>query len=163
LYLALNAIDASCDYTLDGMIESDVLGGTSPYQFSWSTGSTEETVTEVGIGDYTLIVTDAKDCEVSADATVDYLGEGCLEIPDVFTPNDDGVNEDWVINGIIDYPNCTMMIFNRWGQLLFESTGYSYPWNGVYDGRDLPIADYYYILDLQDGTEARTGTITLKR
>jgi len=163
LYPALNAIDASCDYTLDGMIESDVLGGTSPYQYSWNTGSTEETLTEVGTGDYSLTVIDDQDCEASADATIYYLGEGCLDITTVFTPNDDGYNDDWVINGIIDYPNCTMMIFNRWGQLLFESTGYSYPWNGVYDGRDLPIADYYYILDLQDGTEARTGTITLKR
>ena len=163
LYLALNAIDASCDYTLDGMIESDVLGGTSPYQYSWNTGSAEETLTEVGTGDYSLTVIDDKDCEVSADATVYYLGEGCLEIPTVFTPNDDGYNDDWVINGIIDYPNCSMKIFNRWGQLLFESVGYTQTWNGTYDGDALPIADYYFILDLQDGTEARTGTITLKR
>jgi gliding motility-associated-like protein len=163
LYLALNAIDASCDYTLDGMIESDVLGGTSPYQYSWSTGSTEEILTEVGTGDYSLTVIDDKDCEASADATVYYLGEGCLEIPTVFTPNDDGYNDDWVINGIIDYPNCSMKIFNRWGQLLFESVGYTQTWNGTYDGDALPIADYYFILDLQDGTEARTGTITLKR
>jgi len=163
LYLALNAIDASCDYTLDGMIESDVLGGTSPYQYSWNTGSTEETLTDVGTGEYSLTVIDDKDCEVSANATVYYLGEGCLEIPTVFTPNDDGYNDDWVINGIIDYPNCTMKIFNRWGQLLFESVGYTQTWNGTYDGDALPIADYYFILDLQDGTEARTGTITLKR
>ena len=163
LYLALSTMDASCDYVLDGMIESDVLGGTSPYQFSWSTGATEEMITEVGIGDYTLTVTDANDCEVSAEATVDYLGEGCLEIPDVFTPNDDGYNDEWVINGIIDYPDARVQVYNRWGQLLYESIGYTYPWDGVYEGEALPIADYYYIIDLQDGTEARTGTITLKR
>ncbi|MAO45968.1 MAG: hypothetical protein CL823_02350 [Crocinitomicaceae bacterium] len=163
LYLALSTMDASCDYILDGMIESDLLGGTSPYQFSWSTGSTEEMITEVGIGDYTLTVTDANDCEVSAEATVDYLGEGCLEIPDVFTPNDDGYNDEWVINGIIDYPDARVQVYNRWGQLLYESIGYTYPWDGVYEGEALPIADYYYIIDLQDGTEARTGTITLKR
>lgn len=163
LYVSVDAMDASCIETLDGAIGLEVLGGTSPYQFSWSNGSDEEGLTNIGVGDYSVAVTDANDCEVMAEVTIDALEEDCLNIPDVFTPNGDLVNDDWIINGIGAYPSCSMQIYNRWGQLLYESEGYTTPWDGTYNGQELPMADYFFILDLDDGTEAITGTVTLVR
>ena len=84
-------------------------------------------------------------------------------IPSVFTPNGDGYNDTWTINGLIDYPFCLMKVYNRWGQLVFNSEGYLYPWDGSHNGNDLPIADYYYTLDLRNRPEVLTGNITIKR
>ncbi|MGR6088154.1 MAG: T9SS type B sorting domain-containing protein [Arcticibacter sp.] len=114
-------------------------------------------------GTYTVTVTANNGCSDSASVLVDFDSEGCLTIPSVFTPNGDGVNDGWVINGIESYPNCSILVFNRWGQKLFETVGYTTPWDGTFEGADCPIADYYYVIDLKNNTPALTGTITIKR
>jgi gliding motility-associated-like protein len=68
-----------------------------------------------------------------------------LIIPNAFSPNSDGINDQWVIEGLNGYPDCRVEIFNRWGQSVFSSKGYS-PWNGKYKGKDMPVGTYYYII-----------------
>jgi gliding motility-associated-like protein len=67
-----------------------------------------------------------------------------LAIPNTFTPNGDGINDTWVIPNLEYYPKSTVNIFNRWGQKLFSSTGYPVPWDGTYQGSQLPTGTYYY-------------------
>jgi gliding motility-associated-like protein len=69
-----------------------------------------------------------------------------LFIPNGFTPNGDGYNDTWEIPYLNNYPESTIKIFNRWGQELYSSNGNLNPWNGTYKGKDLPTADYYYII-----------------
>ncbi len=76
-------------------------------------------------------------------------------IPNAFTPNSDGVNDLWVIKDLQYYPGCTVEIFNRNGQHLYHSLGYSRAWDGTYNSRALPFGTYYYIINLNDGTPAR--------
>lgn len=81
-----------------------------------------------------------------------------------FSPNGDGVNEGFVIDRIEDYPNAVVQIFNRWGNLLFESApGYPTPWDGTYNGNVLPVGTYYYVIDLKDADveELFTGPVTI--
>jgi gliding motility-associated-like protein len=87
----------------------------------------------------------------------------CFFIPSVFTPNNDGTNDTWVIEGLWQFPNCVVKVYNRWGQPLFESKGYASPWDGTFEGNECPIADYYYIIDLKNGSKVFTGTVTIKR
>jgi gliding motility-associated-like protein len=54
-----------------------------------------------------------------------------------------------------------VQIFNRWGQQLFSSDGYSTPWNGTYKHEPLPTGDYFFIIDLGDGNPIN-GALTLK-
>jgi gliding motility-associated-like protein len=54
-------------------------------------------------------------------------------------------------------------IFNRYGSLIYQSTGYSRPWDGSYKGRPLPAGVYYYIIDLKNSTTLLSGSITLIR
>ena len=86
-----------------------------------------------------------------------------LKIPNAFTPNGDGVNDTWNIANIDSYPNCTVNIYNRWGQNVFSSVGYGKSWDGRYKGTLLPVSTYYYIIDLKNDSKPYSGSITIIR
>lgn len=71
--------------------------------------------------------------------------------PTVITPNFDGRNDLFVIEYLeIIHPNCQVTIFNRWGDTVFESIGYADPWDGTYNGEELPMGTYFYRIELND-------------
>ncbi|WP_166727778.1 cadherin-like beta sandwich domain-containing protein [Mucilaginibacter gilvus] len=86
-----------------------------------------------------------------------------MVLPNVFTPNGDGYNDTWVLANINLYPNCTVKIFNRGGQQVFNSVGYGIAWDGTFNGRLLPADTYYYIIDLTHGQGVRSGSVTIIR
>ena len=86
-----------------------------------------------------------------------------ITIPNVFTPNGDGLNDVWTITNISNYPQCVVHIFNRWGTLLYSSNGYQHPWDGTFNGLSLPVATYYYVIDLQDCKALHAGYIAIIR
>jgi gliding motility-associated-like protein len=89
-----------------------------------------------------------------------------LEIYNTFTPNGDGFNDTWEIPGLILYPNCLVQIFDRWGQLVFSSTGYNAKkaWDGTINDKKANESVYFYSIDLRDGS-SRTfkGSVSLIR
>lgn len=101
-------------------------------------------------------------CEVFDYVTV-FL-TNVFKIPNTFSPNDDGANDTWIIPGIENYPNNRMIIMNRFGDVLYESTSYSVinAWSGIRNGNILPDGVYYYLLDLGNGS-IKKGTITIIR
>ena len=156
--------NASCEEKPDGRIDISAYGGTSPYTYLWSNGQITEDIENLFTGDYFVTITDFNNCVEIDSIYIDFDGfENCFFIPTLFTPNGDGVHDDWQIDGLSVFPDITVKIFNRWGQLLFESVGYTQRWDGTYKGKELPIAAYYYIIDLGDGSEPYKGTITIKR
>jgi gliding motility-associated-like protein/uncharacterized repeat protein (TIGR01451 family) len=90
-------------------------------------------------------------------------------IPEGFSPNGDGTNDLFVIRGIANYPNNTFVIFNRWGNKVYEASPYQNTWDGRsmfglrVGGNELPIGTYFYVLDLMDGSTIFKGTIYLNR
>ena len=83
-----------------------------------------------------------------------------------FSPNDDGVNDNWRILGIEDFPQNRVIIFNRWGNEVYNRTGYdNSPMNsftGEWEGKVLPDGTYFYVIDLGDGN-ARSGYLQIAR
>jgi gliding motility-associated-like protein len=69
-----------------------------------------------------------------------------LIIPNVFSPNGDGANDTWEIAGLRDITNCTVEIFNRYGQQVYGSHGYSNPWDGTWKGKQVPVGTFYYVI-----------------
>ena len=108
---------------------------------------------------YSLTVTLAGGCTASASVTVRVLEQ--VVIPNVFTPNGDGINDLWDIKNLSEYPACTVDVFNRNGQLVFHSVGYGKPWSGTYNGNPLPTGTYYYVIDLKDGRKKHAGAVTI--
>ncbi len=85
-----------------------------------------------------------------------------ISIPNGFTPDEtDNVNATWEIQGLDQYPDATVQIFNKWGTEIFSSTGYTNAWDGTYNGSPLPVGTYYYIINLNNGDEAFTGSVTI--
>ncbi|MEC8662952.1 MAG: gliding motility-associated C-terminal domain-containing protein [Bacteroidota bacterium] len=153
----------TCWNAADGTATVSVSGGEAPFTFAWSDPYDQTSSTANGLTEdtYTVVVTDAKGCRRTASQEVEAI-EGCLFIADALTPNNDGFNDDWVVGGLEDFPSSTLMVFNRWGQKLFETTGGQVRWDGRFNGARLPVADYYYAIELFPGALPIRGTVTLK-
>lgn len=82
-----------------------------------------------------------------------------------FSPNGDQVNDYWHILGIEAYPDNTVQVFNRWGNLVFEQKGYTnaQAWDGTWNGKALPDGTYYYLVDPGKGSKIRSGYLELVR
>jgi gliding motility-associated-like protein len=114
-------------------------------------------------GTYTIRLQDGN-CE-SPPATFSISAEqGALSnIANSFSPNGDGKNDLWAIPGLASNPDAAVSIFNRQGEAVFKSVGYKQPFDGRYQGADLPIGVYYYVIDLKRSCGVLTGSLTLIR
>jgi gliding motility-associated-like protein len=153
----------SCKDQEDAAIDLSIIGGTQNYVFNWSNGEFTEDIANLASGYYNVVVTDDNGCTKSIDFFIDQSFEPCLFIPSSFSPNADGINDVWVLRNIDRYPNCEVLVFNRWGKKVFESISYSEPWDGTYKGNAVPAETYYYIIDLNNGDEPYNGTVTIVR
>ena len=89
-----------------------------------------------------------------------------LIIPTTFSPNGDEINDKWEIGGVDNFPNCFVQIFDRWGQELFQATGYNdkKAWDGTYKEGAAAEGVYFYIVKLRDSENKEyRGSITLIR
>jgi gliding motility-associated-like protein len=82
-----------------------------------------------------------------------------------FSPNGDNINDVWEIPFLEDFPNCHIQVFTRWGQTVFETTGYTFlkSWDGKYNGSTVDPGTYFYVIDLRDAfiTEPIKGSLTI--
>jgi gliding motility-associated-like protein len=87
-----------------------------------------------------------KGCETSAEISINnYIP---VNIPNIFSPNGDGLNDYWILRGLAKYPKTTVKVFNRWGNILFENhDGYKQPWDGTSAGAKVPFGTYYYVVE----------------
>jgi gliding motility-associated-like protein len=95
--------------------------------------------------------------------TIYALPNAILIVPNTFTPNGDGINDTWNLPALIAYPNCTVNIYDRYGQKVFHSIGYAISWDGQYNNKKVPTGVYYYIIDRKNNTEAVSGSLTVLR
>jgi gliding motility-associated-like protein len=115
--------------------------------------------------DVTLTAYNSFGCSTSFTLPVKPIVTELLEIPNAFTPNDDGKN-DVFLPKIFGIDDMNLKIYNRFGQLVFESYNPSFGWDGKFQGAPQPIDVYAYtlIVKFADGrTESRKGSITLIR
>jgi gliding motility-associated-like protein len=112
---------------------------------------------------YTVTVTDTNNCVSTDDILVTPIPE--ITYPSGFSPNSDGVNDNWLIENIDEFPNCVVEIYNRWGEMLFRSVGYNDKWGGNFRNKPLPVGTYYYIIELNDSRfpNPYTGPVTIMR
>jgi len=87
------------------------------------------------------------------------------DIPNTITPNGDNVNDTWYFDEALLFSDIEIEIFDRWGKLVWRSEkGYPEPWDGrSLSGREMPMDSYYYVIELNDGSEQIVGTITIVR
>ena len=111
---------------------------------------------------YTLHVTSAANCGIDSSKVFIRVYQH-IQIPNTFSPNNDGVNDLWNIAALSTYPQSLTQVFNRYGQQMFQSIGYGKPWDGKYNGQLLPAGTYYYIIDLKNDTPKISGWVVIVR
>ena len=79
-----------------------------------------------------------------------------------FSPNDDGKNDAFTILGLEKYQASKLLVFNRWGNQVFEATDYKNDWKGTFDNKILPDGTYFWILDLGGG-KTMSGYVQILR
>lgn len=165
LYALSTLVADSCSAGA-GSITVTVSGGTGPYHYLWSPGTaTGAQFASLTAGSYTLVITDSHSCTVNE---VYVIGDTCivdsLVFPTAFSPNGDNQNELYgpVYKGsVTDYQ---LHIYNRWGQLVFESTDPTKGWDGNYKGAQQPVGVYNYFSTFTEHKQkSLEGTFNLFR
>lgn len=125
-------------------------------KYLWQDGSTNSTFTVTQSGIYWVAVTNA--CGTVKDTiNVTFKDFEDLDIPNVFTPNNDGKNDVFETNKYLI--GSKLRIYNRWGNLVYQSENYQNNWKG----ENLPSGIYYYTLENQCLSNSKKGTISLLR
>ena len=139
--------------------------GAPPYRYNWSNGETTPIVMNLCAGAYSVVITDAQCVKKSVNVLITQSVEGCETIiPNIFTPNNDGINDKFQITNLSRYPNSGMEIYNRWGVKIYESLNYLNAWDGRNWKNQALLSDgvYFYIFHRSDGVFMR-GVVTLIR
>jgi len=99
---------------------------------------------------FTLVVSDTYGCIDSGHVTVYVTVPNAIVLPNVITPDGNGKNDTWKINTRVDLTGSRLVIFNRWGETVYEAESYNNDWGGTYKntGEKLPDGTYYYELQV---------------
>ncbi len=144
----------------DGEVIASVPAGVGTLSLVWSTstGKNGEGVRAEDLcagEEITFVVQDQNGCTGTGNFQVPYPSDGCLQVRPIVTPGSaDGLNDYTLITCIEDYPNNTFEVYNRWGQLVYQTTGYnngSNRWEGLTPGGQLlPDGVYFFVLKFVD-------------
>jgi gliding motility-associated-like protein len=138
-------------------------GGSGFYQYTFngeSTG-TKNTFIIYETGNYTVDVVDSEGCRTTDTKSFTFID---IDIPNVFTPDGDGTNDNWGPTKTTNYPDLTYHIFDRYGRKIATYREGQF-WDGKYNGFELPSGDYWYTLKLNNDKDERefVGHFTLYR
>jgi gliding motility-associated-like protein len=111
---------------------------------------------------YTLTAISNNGCGISTDEVAVTIFQK-IAIPNTFTPNHDGVNDLWKIDGLSSYPGFNINVFSRNGTLVYQSQDYLSSWDGTYRSSPLPVGTYYYIVDPRNGFSKMSGWVLIIR
>ncbi len=112
-----------------------------------------------------LVAINEYNCPDTSCQSLNAIVSAIVDVPNAFTPNNDGVNDKAIVVGI-GITKMDFKIYNRLGELVFETNDYKQGWNGIYKGKPQPMDAYGYTLDAQffDGKSVKkSGSITLLR
>lgn len=151
--LSITLLDDSINVCLSDelslYLDATPTGGLPPQSIIWSTGEVTEDIT-VGtpLENTTYIVTISDECGNPASDTLVAYVQCPVEPANVFTPNGDGQNEFFTVINLDDYPHPSIVIYNRWGKIVYQMDDYQNDWDGTHykSGKDLKEGVYYYII-----------------
>jgi gliding motility-associated-like protein len=158
LSFAVDANNTNCNLA-NGSLEINILSGISPYTFSLDNNATTQTnplFVNLNASEYTITVNDSFNCISHQTITLQSEeGECELVFYSGLTPNGDGLNDEWIIDGLPE-GNHPAIIFNRWGDIVWKTETYdntTHVWLGKNeDGAELPTGVYFYAITIKDLT-----------
>jgi gliding motility-associated-like protein len=138
--------------------------------YAWSPAGTLNNVaisnpiaTPLATTTYTVVGTFSGGCSAENTITITIGGSAVTIKPlPAFSPNGDGSNEVWTIEGVEGYPDCVMAVFDGRGRRVYEKKGYSNDWDGTYQGKPVPPGTYFFVFGCPN-EKPLTGSILIFR
>jgi gliding motility-associated-like protein len=160
----IDCSSGSAGVQVNGLTQNDLIF------LTWSTGETNVySLSDLKEGDYyvRIEIKQKSDSLTKYDSTkvVHLDNVGCqVPIPNHFTPNGDNYNDTWNIANTIYYPNFELYVFNKWGQQVHSQKHTYTPWDGRWNGINVPDGTYYYVF-YYDGGKGKNekGDVTILR
>ncbi len=136
----------------NGQITVTAQGGIGNYSYSWSNGKSGSQLRDVDAGVYKVTVSDDKNCKSSETYPLSCVVLLPLVVPQFISPNNDQQNDIWSILHLDLYPQNSVKVFNRWGNLVFQAEPYKNDWDGtasegLNSNGTLPAGTYFYLID----------------
>lgn len=148
-----------------------VLNGSGSGTPFWTPGATlssntvfNPTASPTATTTYILAVTDINGCVNTDDIVVTLMSpifNGIVS--NLFTPNGDGINDNWYIQGILSYPDNEVFVYNIYGNEVYTKKAYANDWQGTYNGVELPDGTYYYVIRFDNSARIIKGSIDILR
>jgi gliding motility-associated-like protein len=154
-------IFAGGQVVLQGTVSGNTPATWSPSQtLTFGTDPLRPTAAPLVTTTYTLAA-GTGGCASTSQVTVTVLD--ALRIPNAFSPNGDGRDDTWEIDRIGNFGDNKVIVFNRWGNKIFETTHYQRgnEWDGTIKGSPAPLGTYYYVITLGNGGKSYTGPLTI--
>ena len=148
--------------TIGTSITLDAGGDSLTYE--WSTGETTPMIDVNQAGTYGVRVTNEYGCTMEDEIVIDIIIE--TEIPNFFTPNNDGINDTWEIEYLYNIPDALIQVFDRFGNLITSYQAGDYPdgWDGKnLNDEDVPEDTYWYVININNETKPLKGSVTIVR
>ena len=135
----------------NGSITAMLSGASPPYAYFWNDPNNQTNAKAEGLapGLYLLTVVDSMGCQSVFEIELPLGDLQCIQSVMTFTPNGDAVNDTWELPCLASMPH-QLKVFNRWGQLMFQSNQYDNTWDGTYQGNPLPDGGYFYTIEVID-------------
>ena len=140
--------------------ESVIISPSYVGQFTWLDG---EMAIDREVADFKFYVASAEnECGIAQDSVAVNELDCSLYIPEVFSPNGDGIYDSWLFERTEFFSVMSVEVYNRWGNLVYENSNYNNSWMGYGpNGVELPAAVYYYIVKADD--KEYHGNVTIVR
>jgi len=172
VFAGFNASANTGTVPIDISFTSTTTGATN-YLWNFGDGTTSTATSPTHtytLGDtlIVLLIAWANDSSCADTAYSTIILQPGFVITQGISDNNDGKNDTWIIQGINNYPNSDVVIFNRWGNLVYEASHYQNTWNGTFNGELLPVGTYFYVvyINVKANTEAKdikSGYLELAR
>lgn len=159
----------SCAGANDAKIIFTPEGGVPPYSYSLPgiVAMTDSIARNLSSGMYTYHITDAQECTISGNIDVPVATHPCaIYAPNAFSPDGDGINDVFRIKVFDRISDFRLSVYNRWGQLLYNTTDVTGGWRGDYKDVPLPAGAYLWMVTYTAGKQQQmkqTGTVIILR
>jgi len=101
--------------------------------------------------------------DTSNTVKITVLGKSIGKVPNLFTPNGDGINDTWFVDGLNNYDDNEVSVYNIYGNMVYSKKPYNNDWSGTYNGAKLPDGTYYYVITFDDSNTVIKGAVDILR
>lgn len=134
-----------------------VLDAGAGYKYKWLPNfDTTQRIIVTSPATYSVVVTNEQNCTATSSVRIREVCPPRAFVSNSFTPNGDGINDQYTIYGE-HIGSFQMLIFNRWGEIIFETKDKNLPWDGIYKGEPMPIGVYPWLITYTGDSEEYYG------